>query len=445
MRILQLWNKIAIAFCCAMVSFFATAQKSPDCEKVLPFLSRIENRSAGISTTNPEVINLHYLFVQDMIGDIERFRSEVLPQLHLCPEIDFYQAKRRCDTLEMRLLKLQDTLEVQRERVDTIFYLMAVDEVNHADTALAEYYLDRSLQFNRLQSYSLILKCRLLFSQEMYDDCIEQIHLLYNEAPLTRAQENELSDFTAEFYDHIFTKGDSLVKVGLAAEALDIFQTLETFCHDMPSSYCNDDYYRGIIRSKSGVYESYLTIAQVAWKRKNYDIAYKFLDYANDYREANPDEVEASEKFASFIEMMEQERWKHPQDEDEEAQRNEAATEADSPHQGEVVRATDTMALQTNVSVSSNPPEVSQEEGHSSVSLQPLPEPTPLVIDAERELAYARLFGDALYLLHQGDASGAIGKLQEAIVLEKCNCVTTDVRVRLLYEQLTSHKKGKRK
>jgi rubrerythrin len=42
------------------------------------------------------------------------------------------------------------------------------------------------------------------------------------------------------------------------------------------------------MRSKSGIYESYLAIAQVAEKRGNHTIAAHFYQYAQEYLDANP-------------------------------------------------------------------------------------------------------------------------------------------------------------
>ena len=69
-----------------------------------------------------------------------------------------------------------------------------------------------------------------------------------------------------------------------SAEALEVFLALEQFCTNMPSGYCNDDYYRGILRSREGVYESYLSIAREAERRHNYEMARKFYLYAEEYR-----------------------------------------------------------------------------------------------------------------------------------------------------------------
>ena len=214
----------------------------------------------------------------------------------------------QCNALKEELLLLKDTLDRQRKRVDTLFYQQAIEEMHFADTSMADYYLDRSLQFNRFNSYSLIFKLHLRYAQQNYTECTDILRLIYTNVPLTNEQENELSDFNTQFYATLYNQGDSLVKVGHEADALTLFQTLETFCHDLPSAYCNDDYYHGIIRSKSGVYESYLTISKVAWERKNPQLAYKFLDYAKTYLLENEDDIIISDKFIHYIEEMEANR-----------------------------------------------------------------------------------------------------------------------------------------
>ena len=413
--------KIAIAVLLAMVSFFAKAQSGIDCGKTAKFIPRIEQKIERISTTDPEVISLHYLFAKDLMDEIAAFRENAMPQLHLCPEIDFYATKKRLDTLEAYVSKLLDTLDIQRHRVDTIFYLMAVDEINLQDTTLADYYLDRSLQFNRLNTDALILKAKILFQKEEYDECIQEIHILYNEAPLNRAQENELSDFTALFYDHLFTTGDSLVKAGLGAEALPIFETLSTFCHDMPSSYCNDDYYHGIIRSKSGVYESYLVIAQVAWDKNNPEIAYKFIDYAQQYLAENPDEIEISKQYEDFVRILQANRWRYHLDDD-------TPPSYDTPEpkvEPEVVT-----------------PETPQESNEQKQEVT-MPEelPVAIVIDPEKQREYDLTLINALYEYINGNTKQAAAQLKIAIEMEQCNCLVRDDRAARLLDLIESNKK----
>lgn len=413
-----IFYKISILLIAAFPLLHTDAQVSIDCEKASSILPALQKKADNITTTDPELISLHYLFVNDMLEQLEDFENKYLPNLHYCETIDFYETKHRFRRVQKQLLQLKDTLEVQRHRVDTLFYLQAVDELHHEDLPLADYYLDRALEFNRLNTDALIAKAKLLFKEGEYEECIKRIHILYNEAPLTREHENELSDFTALFYDKLFTTGDSLVKIGHAADALPVFLTLGTFCHDMPSSYCNDDYYRGIIRSKTGVYESYLKIAQVAWAKKNYGMAYTFLDYAQEYLDSTEETIEPSREYLQFKEMLEAKR---------------AALHADT---------------EESAAASDNGQETETAESAVPADTLTAPETTPtpsVAYDAEKHATYQKLFTNALFDLYLGDKASAQKKLKAAIAMEACGCFPRDGRVQLVYDGLSTKAKKQKK
>ena len=411
-----IFYKISIFIFAAFPLLNADAQVSIDCEKAASILPAIQKKADNITTTDPELISLHYLFVLDLLEQLSQYEAEYMPSLHRCDQIDYYENKHRFRRAQSQLLRLKDTLEIQRQRVDTIFYLQAIDELHHDDIPLADHYLDRALEFNRLNTDALIAKAKLLFDAGEYDECIKRIHILYNEAPLKREHENELSDFTAIFYDKLFTTGDSLVKIGHAADALPVFLTLETFCHDMPSTYCNDDYYRGIIRSKTGVYESYLKIAQVAWEKKNREMAYTFLDYAQDYLDANADMIEPSLEYLQFKEMLENERQKLKVPETESTLSPDGEPSTDIP---------------TTVS-------------NTLTSPESIPTPS-IAYDAEKHTRYQKLLTDALYDYYLGDKTGALKKLKVAIELEACGCFPRDARVQLIHDGLSAKGKKQKK
>lgn len=406
--------KIILFIFAAFPPVIADAQVNINCEKAASILPAIQKKADNITTTDPELISLHYLFVIDLLEQLDQYEADYLPNLHYCEYIDFYETKHRFRRAQSQLLRLKDTLEVLRHRVDTLFYLQAIDELHHNDTTLADYYIDRALEFNRLNTDALITKARILFLRGEYDECIERIHILYNEAPLTEEHEHELSDFTAAFYDKLFTTGDSLVKIGHAADALPVFLTLEVFCHDMPSTYCNDDYYRGIIRSKTGVYESYLKIAQVAWKKQNHEMAYTFLDYAQEYLESSEETLEPSQEYLQFKEMLEKERKNY-----------QVPAHEDTP-----VSAED-----HDVTVSSASPD-------TLTAPETVPAPA---YDADRHARYQKLLTDALYDCYLGDKTAARKKLKAALDLEACGCFPRDGRVQLVYDGLSSKGKKQKK
>lgn len=261
------------------------AQPSDACSATAGKLDHIEQRFAQLDSENPEVITLHYYFLQDCLKELQDLQENGDDILFYCPN------KKSLKANGLRLLLQADSLNnifsEQIKLVDELFYQKAKIEYIFADNDRTEYYLNRALQFNRHNVNALLLKVKLKFEEKDYDECLTLFKELFKENFLNEQQENEIYQLSSAYYYEIYNLGDSLVKADKGAYAIDLFQLLETFCQEIPSAYCNDDYYHGILRSKQGVYESYLAIARAARERKNYELERKFLRYAEEYLKAN--------------------------------------------------------------------------------------------------------------------------------------------------------------
>ena len=248
---------------------------------------RWETRMDGLQDDDPEIVSLHYLFLQDIRKQMDKTGEQLNVTLARSPKTDFYALKREFRRLTFKAEQMQERLSVAKARVDHDFYLRAVEELAYRDTVRAIYNLERALQYNPLNPDAMLQKCKILLAQGQYQPCVDLIHKVYTEATLDEAQERAVSDFTLVLYDKLYTHGSTLVKSGRSAEALEVFLALEHFCNNMPSGYCNDDYYKGIVLSREGVYESYLSIAREAEKRGNHEMSRKFYQYAEEYLRKN--------------------------------------------------------------------------------------------------------------------------------------------------------------
>ena len=261
------------------------AQLADACLETSERLAAIEQRFNHLDSQDPEVITLHSLFLQDCIVQLKDLKDNGDDILFYCQNKDALKAKG------LQLLSTADSLQTifteQIKMVDELFYQKAKIEYIFADNDRAEYYLNRALQFNRHNVNALILKTKLKFDEKDYEECLNLFKELFNHNELSEQQENEIYQLSSAYYYEVYNLGDSLVKADKGAYAIDLFQLLETFCHEIPSTYCNDDYYHGILRSKQGVYESYIAIARAAHQRKNYELERKFLRYAEEYLKAN--------------------------------------------------------------------------------------------------------------------------------------------------------------
>lgn len=274
-----------IGFC---GSFLLQAQVS--CESVEARVRDWSIRLSQLNCEDPEIISLHYLYLQDVRNEMQQFYNVELPKMINCPQKDYYQVKALFNKVHYRAECLQAILGERRDKVDYIFYQKACEDLLYADTANALYHLDRALQYNLLQPEALLMKSKLMLAQQQYQESVTLIHQIYTKAELNEEQERAVSDFTLELYDKLYSRGTMLVKSGHAADALELFLALEHFCSNMPSGYCNDDYYRGILLSREGVYESYISIAKEAERRHNMEMARKFYRYAEEYRTKKQEE-----------------------------------------------------------------------------------------------------------------------------------------------------------
>jgi hypothetical protein len=278
--------------CCFLIFFLFCSQfifaKKIDCEKITSFLNKKEVQIEHLNLHDPDYISLHYLLAKDIIQELKEFRNEVIPFFTECSTITFNELINKYDELVNNVQLKHDSLAWLSKNVYLIFYEKALQEYQLKNEEDARYFLDRSLQYNDTFPDAVLLKLNKLLDVNHFEACLSLLNTLYYETQLDRKQEMQAIEFTDKFYDKLYKTGDSLVKNEHAAEALELFEILEIFCLNLPTSYCNDDYYHGVLRSKTGIYESYLAIAQVAEKRKNSKIAEHFYQYAQEYLAANP-------------------------------------------------------------------------------------------------------------------------------------------------------------
>ena len=278
-------RKIEFFFVMLLTWVGTTAQVPADS---LPnMFQRWDTRIGELNYEDPEIVSLHYLFLRDILKEMDKIGQQLNTTLARNPHLDFYATKQAYVHVRSKAEQMNEIFSIRKSMVDHVFYLSAVEEMAYLDTASAMYHLERALQYNPHNPDAMLLKCKILLAQHQYQHCVDLIHKVYTQTALTEEQEKAVSDFTLTLYDRLYTHGSELVKIGRAAEALEVFLALEHFCNNMPSGYCNDDYYQGILRSREGVYESYITIAKEAEKRGNREMAKKFYQYAEEYLRRN--------------------------------------------------------------------------------------------------------------------------------------------------------------
>lgn len=104
------------------------AQEGYYCAGVSEKLENWKKRIEIIDISDPDKIPLHYLFVRDVVTELQQFYKEDLPQVVECKNLNFNEIISRYDKLLLQSRFLFDTLEKQKEVIDEIFYQSALEE-----------------------------------------------------------------------------------------------------------------------------------------------------------------------------------------------------------------------------------------------------------------------------------------------------------------------------
>jgi hypothetical protein len=254
-----------------------------DCKQIPLKILDWETRLSKINTEDPELIPLHYLFLEDIQEELDFFRTKVIPHLSECKELDYYTIVSAYDNITWNFKQKMKILSELHNKIDSMYYSLAIHAFVFHQKEQSIYYLLRSLQYNPNYPPALLLQNEIYYEEHSFDECVKNLQLLFQNDSLTEMQENQILLFNTKFYKTLYDTADSLLATGLASDALKMFTILENFCTNVPSNYCNNDYFHGLLKSRKGIYDSYITIAKVARERGAYDIEKKFLQYAEEY------------------------------------------------------------------------------------------------------------------------------------------------------------------
>jgi len=410
---------ISFFFYCSLVF-----SQNADCDKVALFLEAKEKQVANLNLQDPDYIPLHYLLTQDIIKELAQFRKEVIPYFSECKTITFSELIDRYDEINNSIVRKYDSLIVLNDNVYLLFYEKALYEYQLRNEDDGDYFLQRSLQYHATFSNAILLKLNKLLSKNLFKESLSLLNTLYYDTQLDAEQEKEAIEFTDRFYEKLYHTGDSLLTMEYAAEALELFEILEKFCQNLPTSYCNDDYYRGVLSSKTGIYESYLTIAKVAEQRGILSISEKFYQYAQEYLENNPHLKNFEPKARKTVEKLE------PIVEQKELSNNEKI-----PYSLHATIPKDTVVENVAIPVGiTSEVVVSQAlEENTTVDLE---EKMPKFSPKELKEKYDTLVLQALGLCIKEDFTTSYKMFLEAKELEDCRCFPTDFRVDLMLKEL---------
>ena len=121
----------------------AQAQVMP-ADSLPSLFQRWETRLGELDYEDPEIVSLHYLFLQDILKQMDKVGEQLNVTLARSPKTDFYAVKREFRRIEDKAARLNELLSEAKSQVDHTFYLRAVDEMAYRDTGITHFIKGKS-------------------------------------------------------------------------------------------------------------------------------------------------------------------------------------------------------------------------------------------------------------------------------------------------------------
>ena len=82
-------------------------------------------------------MSLHYLFLQDILKEMDKVGAQLNTTLARNPKLDFYATKQAFRHVHGKALQMNDIFAKHKAMVDQEFYRRAVEELSYRDTVRA--------------------------------------------------------------------------------------------------------------------------------------------------------------------------------------------------------------------------------------------------------------------------------------------------------------------
>ena len=124
------------------------AQAQVPADSLPKMFQRWDTRLNELNYEDPEIVSLHYLFLQDILKEMDKTGKQLNTILARSTKIDFYATKQAFLRIHHKAERINDVFTLRKSLVDHEFYLRAVEEIAYRDTTSAMYHLERALQYN---------------------------------------------------------------------------------------------------------------------------------------------------------------------------------------------------------------------------------------------------------------------------------------------------------
>jgi len=269
---------------------------------------------ATLAQINPD--NIERVAFHDVeLRQVESWFSDVLSKnfftklnLHTNDPVRY---KDKMNDLEVVIAKVRAEINKNLEGLDKLYHKRGINELKENNFKESMHFFSKAIELNPTYAPSLT---EIAFLEYLKGDISKAatiiINIQNNTLPddFTKDRINEVSSFILK---EIKSLSEIQIEKQKFVESLNLLDTALVFCQVSPHLNCLDTIALLITKSKIGVYESYITVANKAMENKHFEISKTYLEAAISYQQENKTHIITLLKVENTFQTLANEYIKH--------------------------------------------------------------------------------------------------------------------------------------
>lgn len=254
-------------------------------------LAVIEKEIAAVDVKNMAMVPLYFIDVKDAKKKLQNLKPDEkfgLLSLNIKDSLNFllrYNAAfNQCERLYKELNQLNQALDYE-------YYNQAYIFEKQGNIAQALKFYNKSIALNPAYTPAIYRIAFIQFGFDSLAASAENLHKVlshYNADFTTRQSALALSD---QVLSAMVNRGLDFNQKQLFNESIDILTKALEFCSNTNEITCSPLFYQVYSAAKYGLFDSYLTITRKAIQKQKLDIAFDYLQIAEEYQKDNAQEI----------------------------------------------------------------------------------------------------------------------------------------------------------
>lgn len=257
-----------------------------------------------IDLSKTELIPLLDFEMDDILKEVNRFNELNLVQRLNLSEQDPRHIAKRITEINILVGQKQMLLNDYLMHIDQRYIMDARKSKDSGNISQAIYLYNKALSYHRYNVTALNELAKLYCEIGRYAESGEFVKTIFSQTYPQDDSYDKCRETGDLLYKRIINQGNDMLVAQSYAQSIRIFENANVFCDSIREPICNGSHHAGIIKAKTGIYNSYLSVINKALKGNLYNIAQNYLSEAHKYQQQNSSELTDDRELQRIVDII---------------------------------------------------------------------------------------------------------------------------------------------